>query len=523
MAPELTEFQADLIRFCGAMEEFYSKSEAIRNELSRPQGGAFLAGLLGLLAGQPLVAMSALDNAVGSEAKADSVRSSLYASFKTSSRLFHVQTAKIESQLAERLNWDQAMLIPRVETQMALAGNWLSDRESVPANLAALWLCRAMVQAASQDAERETSALLKRLAKAGLELNRDLIIEVLFDELRRLTGPEEMGDMLLRREAVKTVDEGLHEPERCDLIMRLLMRLLVAKIHESTKGSDFKLSGADRELLGSYLRRHHGESSELTEFSQALSGGRWQAPKQLVFCAKALVENWPTWAKGSREIMIPLYLLVRSSLRANDLSGASKYCSRMLHTVPDSPLARYASAWISYRLGQTAAALSTVSGLCGEFPQAPWPFYMKAQLLSQTGRISESAEAVRTALRKGRVNFQMVAADPMLAKLRESPEWKKDMASVKYRWWIDIGIWNDDVVLKNESFLPLTNVRFRVTVRSGLRTWAQSLMADKIDDGAEHTWGDVFSIPDGRFDAAQGELRCDQLKSAQIRAPDKGH
>ncbi len=69
----------------------------------------------------------------------------------------------------------------------------------------------------------------------------------------------------------------------------------------------------------------------------------------------------------------------------------------------------------------------------------------------------------------------------------------------------------DDVVLRNDSPYPLTNVRFAVTLRKGGKTTNLDLKCDLIKPGETQKWTDVVGGVEGKWDdSSKAELSCDQ-------------
>jgi hypothetical protein len=71
---------------------------------------------------------------------------------------------------------------------------------------------------------------------------------------------------------------------------------------------------------------------------------------------------------------------------------------------------------------------------------------------------------------------------------------------------------NDDVIVKNRSPFPTTNLKMKFKVIKGGQVWEKERTLEFVAADSEGTVSDVFSIPDSRYDEYRWPLQCDQGK-----------
>lgn len=135
------------------------------------------------------------------------------------------------------------------------------------------------------------------------------------------------------------------------------------------------------------------------------------------------VARRPNAGSGLPPDFEPTFAMVRAKLQ-----GFLQPSSITLRSVPasdTSPPARYARAIALYRLGHVGEAMPIIDGLIAQFPANPWLLELKGQVLFENGRVRESLEPYRAALRlapdQGQIRIALAYAmvesgDPMLLR-----------------------------------------------------------------------------------------------------------
>lgn len=150
---------------------------------------------------------------------------------------------------------------------------------------------------------------------------------------------------------------------------------------------------------------------------------------------------------------------------------------------------------------QIVLLLKTSLDFCYEF----------ACILSAIGDFRESLQWLEGAITWGMLDIATINRDPRLARLRAAaPGQVKMLTEVKATWSITWGTFNDDIVLKNESQFPLTNVELQYELKQDARPWNGKLMAVHIAPGQSHVWRNEISVPGRRLTSKTATLGCDQ-------------
>ncbi len=140
--------------------------------------------------------------------------------------------------------------------------------------------------------------------------------------------------------------------------------------------------------------------------------------------------------------------------------------------------------------------------------------YGYACILSLDGDTGRALQALDAALRTGTVDVADVRLDPDLLNLREQKKTEFDaLANPQWTWSVvDDWVW-DDVILRNDSVYPLTNVVFVVALNKGGKVEKHVLKCDHILPGEKKTSVDIVTGVEGEWDkSSTGELTCDQNK-----------
>jgi hypothetical protein len=139
--------------------------------------------------------------------------------------------------------------------------------------------------------------------------------------------------------------------------------------------------------------------------------------------------------------------------------------------------------------------------------------YDYACLMSLDGQTKLALEWLEFSFKLGGSNVAWAKQDPELAKVRtQQAEGFTRLTQVKWGWTIKYGVFNDDIVLENNSPFPLTNVTLTPTIKKNGRTYARTLTVAWLGAGRSYTWHDVFSIPGSSSDSATATIECDQTK-----------
>lgn len=134
-----------------------------------------------------------------------------------------------------------------------------------------------------------------------------------------------------------------------------------------------------------------------------------------------------------------------------------------------------------------------------------------ARLLILNGKKEEALPHVQEALRLGFVDVKGLRTCDDFKSLAKAARAKlDDMLAVKWSWSVKWGVFNDDVLVRNDSAFPLSDVQFRPRIESGGKLYNPDLKNDLIQPGETVTWANVFSIPGSKYSSAKPILTCDQ-------------
>ena len=88
-----------------------------------------------------------------------------------------------------------------------------------------------------------------------------------------------------------------------------------------------------------------------------------------------------------------------------------------------------------------------------------------------------------------------------------------EMLAVKAAWTVEFGVFNDDVIVQNNSGFDLTGVRVKLKGRSGAKEFDVELTAEGIPRGEVVRWKNALSIPKDPGITAALEFDCDQTRT----------
>lgn len=153
------------------------------------------------------------------------------------------------------------------------------------------------------------------------------------------------------------------------------------------------------------------------------------------------------------------------------------------------------------------AANKAVDGWKGN----PYFCYRYARLMSLTNKVDLAFDWLAYSYRQGFSDVAVARDDADLSVIRTAaPDRFRELTTVKSSFHIEFGVFNDDVIIRNDSPFELTNVRVDLVVKKGNRTWKPDLRVASVKPGASHTFANVVSIPGSSYDSATATLYSDQ-------------
>jgi tetratricopeptide (TPR) repeat protein len=151
--------------------------------------------------------------------------------------------------------------------------------------------------------------------------------------------------------------------------------------------------------------------------------------------------------------------------------------------------------------------LARALGMAGRFEEAlnmmqrterrredPFFMYRKARLLSLTGEVDRSLDALSLAFRCGYDDIVFARSDPDLDALRhERKQDFEDLTSISWQWNVVEDWFLHEVMLTNKSAFPLTNVKLIVRYKSGSTIQIATGTVPRINPGKTHAFHDMIS------------------------------
>lgn len=91
-----------------------------------------------------------------------------------------------------------------------------------------------------------------------------------------------------------------------------------------------------------------------------------------------------------------------------------------------------------------------------------------------------------------------------------------ELLAVKAAWTIEFGVFNDDVIVQNNSGFDLTGVRVKLKGRSGAKEFDVELATERMPRGQIIRWPNSLSIPKDPGIRATLEFTCDQTQGQVV-------
>jgi hypothetical protein len=139
--------------------------------------------------------------------------------------------------------------------------------------------------------------------------------------------------------------------------------------------------------------------------------------------------------------------------------------------------------------------------------------YRYARLTSLTNQLENTKYWIKRAYGLGFNDVQFVRDDPDLKNFRKNkPDDFNILTTAKTKTTIDFGVANDDIILKNNSPFPLTNVHLTGKIKQydTRKEWPITLNINSIKPYDKHKWANVVSVTGSRFDSFEVRVTCDQ-------------
>lgn len=175
-------------------------------------------------------------------------------------------------------------------------------------------------------------------------------------------------------------------------------------------------------------------------------------------------------------------------------------------------------AWDHFLAGEfeTAFKFGEVAKAAPSFQNSSRFCFKMAQVASLTKRSEEALTWLATLVNHFQYNdIDALYSDSDLESLRSAkPEAFDALLKVTYDWEIKFGVFNDDILLTNQSRFPITDVHFKTHITSGTKDWDLDLRTQRIEAGEIYMWENALSVPGSSITSGKGTLSC-----AQMHAP----
>lgn len=193
------------------------------------------------------------------------------------------------------------------------------------------------------------------------------------------------------------------------------------------------------------------------------------------------------------------------------------YCKAALTTAPGDQAGE-----VRWHLGRAVAiygdcdeAKTILEGIKTQMTGNPDYHFLLARLFSLKNNPDDSFTHLSAAVSNGLRDIECARQCPDLNILRRfRPQEVETMLSLRYHWTVKYGVFNDDIVLTNDSDFPLTNVIFSPQVGNtrGVFRPKEGLKLDRLASGKSHAWVNCISVSGGRVesDTKSGRLECEQ-------------
>jgi hypothetical protein len=140
--------------------------------------------------------------------------------------------------------------------------------------------------------------------------------------------------------------------------------------------------------------------------------------------------------------------------------------------------------------------------------------YNYACLMSRINAPEKSLEWLDASIKRGNSNVAWARKDPDLQRVRQSHGKQfAQLVTPKWSWRVtDDWLW-DDVILKNESLFPLSNITLSVTLNKGRGQKNLKLTCEYLAPGDSKKWVDIVDGAEGTWDnSSTASLTCDQTE-----------
>jgi hypothetical protein len=187
-----------------------------------------------------------------------------------------------------------------------------------------------------------------------------------------------------------------------------------------------------------------------------------------------------------------------------------------LALVPTDP-GKFANKGLARSLsagGRYWDAITTLNACVDDWRNDPFAAFRYARLNSLVNETRQAASWLKWAYQKGYSDVQFVLKDPDLGNLRRGlPDDYRRLTEPRWSTKITWGVFNDDVVLVNESPFALTNVTLNVTINLKKGAGVQrTLTVGHVAPGREHSFVNAISISRSNYQSTTAFLSCDQKR-----------
>lgn len=142
---------------------------------------------------------------------------------------------------------------------------------------------------------------------------------------------------------------------------------------------------------------------------------------------------------------------------------------------------------------------------------------LQAGLQSLKGDPSSGLTFLRQAIAAGAPVTKDWWTDADYRNIRTAhPKEFAELLAVKAAWTIEFGVFNDDVIVQNNSGFDLTGARVKLKGRSGAKEFNIELATERVPRGQIIRWPNSLSIPKDPGIQATLEFTCDQTQGQVV-------
>lgn len=198
----------------------------------------------------------------------------------------------------------------------------------------------------------------------------------------------------------------------------------------------------------------------------------------------------------------------------NDVSGLSlAYSEQVLQNEPKDVggIGRFYKAKALAHRGEFSKAAEIIAEVVSIQQRHAFINFTAARIQSRGGLQREAFASVQRALAAGWTNIKALRTWTDFAQLRNSHAVDlNELLKLKFEWSIIPGVFTDDVVLTNKSAFTLTNITFRVDLKTGNRDACRMLeKLPRLEAGKSYRWDGIMS-DSAKADLKMGTLTTDQ-------------